>query len=252
MTTTTAPPKTSQAAAMAILEQGVLRGRTRMVLQRTFLLLFKVIFRLRIEGQENIPKTGAILVVGNHLHNADPLILQVAFPRGLYMMAKKELFEIPVVKHMIRWFGTFPVDRGKSDRSAIRKADALLAAGVAVGMYPEGTRSPHLALQKAFAGAGLLALRGGVQVLPAVITGSERLPFNGARGRIQAGFQMPEPGHRGVLIQFGKPFVIPREENGRRISSEEATDRMMRAIAEMLPEGYRGHYLHERTEAFRK
>lgn len=229
------------AGAPADFERYTIRGRPRRVLRWILLAILRVAIGLRVVNAGNVPQ-GAALVVSNHLHNADPVLTSIAYPVPIHYMAKKELFGIPVIRLVLRWVGAFPVDRGKADRSAIRRAEAALARGIAVGMYPEGTRSVTRSLAHAHAGAGMLALRNDVPILPVVVTGTERLPFNGAKGRAQASAPMPSPGHTGIRILFGEPFRIPREIDGRRITPEEATDRIMIEIARLLPPDYRGVY----------
>ncbi|MEA2515493.1 MAG: 1-acyl-sn-glycerol-3-phosphate acyltransferase [Thermomicrobiales bacterium] len=223
------------------LERFTIRGRPRRVVRAILLAILRLAIGLRVEHVERAPK-GAVLVVSNHLHNADPVLTNAAYPLPIHYMAKKEVFRIPVLKWILRWAGAFPVDRGRADRSAIRRAEAALAAGIAVGMYPEGTRSNTRALRAPLAGAGMLALRNDVPILPIVVTGTERLPFNGAKGRAQASSPMPDPGHKGIRILFGEPFRIPREVDGRKLTAEEATDRIMVEIARLLPPDYRGVY----------
>jgi 1-acyl-sn-glycerol-3-phosphate acyltransferase len=219
-----------------------LRGRPRRLVRGVLYALFWVIIGFRVKHVDRAPATGPVIVVSNHLHNADPILTEVAFPRTIHYMAKKEVFGVPVVRWIVRWVGAFPVDRGKADRSAIRRANAALQQGIPVGLFPEGTRSPTRALRQAHAGAGLLALTSGAPVLPLIITGTEKLPFNGKRGRIQAQSAMPHSGHRGVRILFGEPFLIPRQIDGRRVTSDEATEIIMIEIARRLPPDYRGIY----------
>jgi 1-acyl-sn-glycerol-3-phosphate acyltransferase len=223
-------------------ERGTLRGRPRRFVRGAFLGLFKPLFRLKLKHEERVPKKGGVLVVANHLHNADPILLNAAYPRPLHFMAKKEAFNFPLFRLFLRAGGAFPVDRGKADRSAIRRAQATLAAGVAVGIFPEGTRSATRSLQKAHSGAGLLALSSGVPVQPVVITGTERLPLNGSKGKRAANAAIPDPGHSGTRILFGEPFIVPRELDGRKITSDEATEIIMVELARLLPPDYRGHY----------
>jgi 1-acyl-sn-glycerol-3-phosphate acyltransferase len=223
------------------IEHGTIRGLPRRIVRRLVLGLIFLLTRMRLKQIECVPKEGGVLVVANHIHNADPILLNAAYPRPIHFMAKKEVFEVPVLPLILRWVGAFPVDRGKSDRGAIRRALAALNCGIAVAMFPEGTRSRVFALQKAHPGAGLLALTADVPVQPVAITGTERLPFNGAKGSA-AGELRREPGHPGVQILFGEPFRIPREVDGRRVTAEEATEIMMREIARLLPEDYRGVY----------
>ena len=228
-------PATANGEAVDDIARGTLRGSAFRALRRLLIWLLGPTLRFRFDGLEHVPMTGPVLVVCNHLHNADPILVSVAFPRPLHFMAKKELFEVPVIGRIVRRVGAFPVDRGKADRSALRRAEAALAQGIAVGMFPEGTRRVTGALQRAHPGPGLLALRSGAPVLPMVITGSERLPFNGKKGRRHGG-------QSGVQVRIGAPFTIPREANGTKVDAQAATDLMMARIAQMLPPQYRGEY----------
>ncbi len=223
------------------LEHGTIRGRARRIVRRTILSLFFLLFRMRLKHVDRVPAEGGLIVVANHLHNADPILLNASVPRPIHFMAKKEAFEQPVLPWILRWTGAFPVDRGKSDRGAIRRALAILENGIAIGMFPEGTRSKVFAMQKAHAGVGLLALTSGAAVLPVAITGTERLPLNGAKGRAE-GDLARDPGHSGVQILFGEPFHVPREIDGRKVAANEAAEIIMMAIARLLPPEYRGVY----------
>lgn len=222
-------------------EKYTIRGFPRKVVRAVLMAILRVAIGFRVVGADRVPD-GPLLVVSNHIHNADPVLTNLAFPRPIHYMAKQEVFKIGVLRPILHFTGTFPVDRGGSDRAAIRRAEAALERGIAVGMYPEGTRSLTLSLQKAHAGVGLIALRSDAPVLPAVITGSERLPFNGAKGRATAGIKQPDPGHKGVRVLFGEPFRIPKEIDGKRTTSAQATELMMIEIAKLLPPDYRGVY----------
>ena len=204
--------------------------------------LMRLIFGFQVKGLENLPKTESFILISNHLHNLDPILLQIGLPRNCHYFTKKEAFEYPVIRTVAAWTGAFPVDRGTPDRWAIRRAGAALQQGIPVGIYPEGTRSTTLGLQKGFPGVGLIALRSGVKIVPSVVTGSERMPFNGKKGKLAAGVTRPDPGHKGVWIEFGKPFTLPAEIDGKRVTSEQATDLMMIELAKMLPPDYRGVY----------
>lgn len=182
------------------------------------------------------------MVVANHLHNADPVLIEIAFPRPLHFMAKRELFGVPVIGGIIRWVGAFPVDRGRADRSALRAAQARLGQGIAVGMFPEGTRSAGRRLQPALPGAGLVALKAGVPILPVAIIGSERLPGNGTKGRVAPDKSRSAHRRRGVLIRFGAPVSLTSVSGRGKEGVQAATRQMMVAIAEQLPAAYRGVY----------
>ena len=224
------------------LSRRTLRGLPFRLVRAALLAVLVPLLHLKIEGLENVPPSGPIIVIGNHLHNADPVLLSVAFPRPLHFMAKKEAFSVPLIGSIIRRVGAFPVNRGNADRGAIRRAEATLSQGIALGIFPEGTRSVTRSLQPAHPGAALIALRSGAPVLPCGITGSERLPFNGSKGGRRQSPVAPSTATDGVRIRFGVPFVVPREPDGGRLSTEEATQLMMAEVARLLPVHYRGHY----------
>lgn len=192
---------------------------------------------LRIAGAERVPRHGPLLVVSNHLSNADPPLLVIAFPRPLFFLGKSELFTVPGLGWLVRKFGGFPVQRGTPDRAALRTALSVLREGEAMGIFPEGGRSRTGSLVSGLPGVGLLALQSRAPVLPVAITGTEYFPVNGEWPP-----RRPASAPRGVTIQFGSPFQIPIEVDGKRVTSEEATRLIMTRIAEMLPEGYRGIY----------
>lgn len=221
--------------------KGTIRRPTFHVVRRIAIWLLRLLFRLQIEGEENVPKDGPFILVANHLHNLDPVFTAAACPRRVHYMAKIELFKVPVIRTIIRWVGAFPVNRGKMDREAIRHGQAVLQAGYGLGIFPEGTRSLSMKIHRVMPGAGLFAARGDVPIVPCAVTGSERLPFNGKKQHHRSE-RMPDPGHKGVRITFGEPFSIPAEIDGKRPSAETATNYMMSRVAALLPEDYRGIY----------
>jgi len=230
----------TRSTALPSVAASTLRGWRFFALRRLLRTLLRLLTGYKVEGVEHVPPQGPLLVVSNHLHNADPVLVAVAIPRPLHYMAKKELFAIPVLRRLITYFGAFPVDRGKADRNAIRLADARLAEGFAVGMFPEGTRSVTGTMQPAHPGIALLALRSGAPVLPVAVIGSERLPGNTTKGRRNDG--RGSASRRNVRVVLGSPFSIPRERDGRKLTADEATALIMGEVAALLPPEYRGVY----------
>lgn len=224
------------------LARGTVRGFPFRFLRSALVRVLFPLLGLTIEGLEHVPSTGGVLVVSNHLHNADPVLLSIAFPRPLHFMAKKELFGLPFIGWLIRRVGAFPVDRQKADRGALRRAEAVLAQGIAVGMFPEGTRSSTAALGPAHPGAALLALRTQVPILPVTIVGSERLPWNGTKSRHQERSDKAIVSSRAIVIRIGPPFQVSRSANTQRSSVEDVSQLLMTRLAEMLPPSYRGRY----------
>lgn len=225
----------------ADLRRGTMRPLTFRLLRRLLLLVCRIVMHLDVRDARNVPETGGCMIVANHLHNLDPVLISIACPRPLHYMAKIEIMTVPILGRILRWSGAFPVNRGKMDRTSIRRAHATVEQGIALGMFPEGTRSRSMKIERVMPGAGLIALKEGVTIVPTAITGTERLPFNGHKRR-QRDLPGPDPGHEGVRIVFGEPFLMPSEIDGKRTNAAAATEYMMQRVAALLPESYRGPY----------
>lgn len=194
-----------------------------------FLLL--LVTKREVIDRGNTPKRGPVIVVCNHLNNADSPILTAAVPRRLYWLVKHEWMVTPVIGPMFRMAGMIPVRRFEADLHALRMCERALKKGWALGMFPEGTRSKTGGLQEGEPGSALLALRTGAPILPVVIWGTEkvRLPRD-IIGRTQA------------YVRFGKPFSLQRKDKISREDIAQGTATIMKALAELLPEKYRGVY----------
>lgn len=216
---------------------GTLHGRPRAILREIVLAMLRPLLSLRLIGVENVPGHGPLLVASNHMSNADPIILEAAFPRPLFFLGKAELFRNPFFRWVLRRFGGIPLERGTADRAALRRARAVLEQGIALGIYPEGERSKTAALVKGLPGAGLIALQSAAPVLPVAIYGTEFFPVNG-----DVPPRRPKNLPRGVTVRFGSPMLIPERVDGKRVSAEEATHLIMLRIVELLPERYHGVY----------
>lgn len=191
--------------------------------------------RLEVLHAERVPSDGPLLVISNHLNNIDPVLVCACTPRRLRAMAKRELFEVPLVGWTLRPFGAFPVNRHSADLGALRVARNHLRAERAVLVFPEGSRSRTQSLKPALAGSAMLALLGNTPIVPVAISGTEAL--SGPRALLRGIFTRRHP----VRIEFGEPFSI-EEGPPTADRAETATDLMMRHIAKLLPETYRGAY----------
>jgi 1-acyl-sn-glycerol-3-phosphate acyltransferase len=136
-----------------------------------FKVVFKIGWRLRIEGSENIPEKGPAIIASNHRSFADPPLVGVGVKRTVHFLAKKELFSFRPFGWLIRKLNAHPLDRA-SGISALRAAEDILGEGGLVILFPEGRRSSTDELQKPKAGVGMLALRAQVPVIPAYIHNS--------------------------------------------------------------------------------
>ena len=101
------------------------------------------LFRIRVVGRENEPDEGGFVVCANHISATDAVVICYAFRKHqVCLMAKKELFKIPLLSSLIRSLGAFPIDRGGSDVSAIKSAVSLVKEGKCMGIFPQGHRYP--------------------------------------------------------------------------------------------------------------
>lgn len=144
---------------------------------KTSLYLGFLIFnRLRIIGAENIPKTGAAILAGNHVSNWDPPLMGGASKRQVFFLAKEELFKFPL-GFVLRNLGVIPLKRGRSDREAISKSIEILKAGDLLGVFVEGTRnhSEDGKMGKVQPGAAMMAHKTGVPVIPVHILNSRNI-----------------------------------------------------------------------------
>ncbi|HPZ43017.1 MAG TPA: lysophospholipid acyltransferase family protein [Bacillota bacterium] len=181
-------------------------------LVRIFLALVR---RWEIEGTENIPASGSVVLIANHTSYWDPVVIYCAFKRRVYFMAKAELFKIPVVGHVIALSGAFPVHRDKTDRIAIRTALRLLKEGQVVGIFPEGTRSHSGEMLKPHLGAAMLALKSGAPILPVALSGTR-----GVWGKVK--------------VRVGKPIPVGPLKTDSRADLENLANLAMSHIAALL------------------
>jgi 1-acyl-sn-glycerol-3-phosphate acyltransferase len=163
-----------------------------------FAILFHTYVPMTVEGEENVPSDGPLIMISNHASNLDPFALGFACHREVNFLGKQELFRIPVVSYLIRQWGTIPLDRGSADASAVRAALGVLRQGKVLALFPEGTRSTTGELQRFREGAAKLALRLALPVVPAAIAGTHAVLPPGAR--------FPRP--RRVRVRFGAPFHL--------------------------------------------
>lgn len=192
--------------------------------------LFLCLSRWDIRGTEAVPRSGPLIIVTNHLSIIDPVLLTASIPRQIVFMAKEELFWPDyLLSPFMRLYGAFPVRRGQPDREALRQAERTLARGLALGMFPEGTRSRSRQIQAGHPGTSLIALRSGAPILPVGLAGTEKVTG------VASVLRRPR-----LLVRVGKPFFLPKPEGKLNASQLDLlTDLVMQRIAELLPEGYR-------------
>ena len=187
--------------------------------------------RREVVGLKNVPRRGPVILASNHVNLLDPPLLAFLLPRRIVYMGKIELWKTPIIGPLYGLVGFIPVQRFGADLAALRKAEKTLRQNQVLGMFPEGTRSRKPGLGKGQPGTAIIALRSGAPIVPVAVTGT-------------AGVAVPRSFFRltRVRVVFGKPFELPKD---RRLSTElveQCTERIMKEIAVLLPEEYRGVY----------
>jgi 1-acyl-sn-glycerol-3-phosphate acyltransferase len=184
---------------------------------------FYGLFRLRVRGIENLPASGGYVLACSHVSNLDPWPLGLPLwpRRWLRFMAKSELYWWPA-KYVLDGAGAFPVRRGVGDVEASETAMRLRREAHAVVMFPEGTRRTKGLVKRHQArprtGAARIALEAGVPLVPAAVSGTDRLLRLGP-----------------VRVAYGEPLDLGdlRGSSDVRRASQEATDRLMARILEL-------------------
>jgi 1-acyl-sn-glycerol-3-phosphate acyltransferase len=186
----------------------------------------------RVEGIENVPSTGPALLMINHIAFIDPIVVMHILPRNIIPLAKREVYDYPVVGIIPKIWGVIPVRREEIDRRAVQQVMEVLQAGEIVLVAPEGTRSPQL--QEGKEGIAYLASRNQVPVVPVAIDGTIGFPAI----RFSATWQ-----RAGARIRIGPPFGFrPEFRHAGRDQLRKMTDEAMYILAGMLPDYRRGVY----------
>jgi len=174
---------------------------------KSLITKFLALKDFKVDGLENVPLEGPVIVACNHVSYWDPVLIGCALPRQVFFMAKDDLFKKPLLGFLIKKLGAFPVKRKQGDVSAIRKSLEILKENKVLGIFPEGTRSKSGTIQEAMAGVVLIMEKSKAPILPIKVYGAKGL-LRQKRGNI------------GVII--GKPIYAndlkaPDEVENRRI-----------------------------------
>lgn len=196
-------------------------------------LAARVLLRVEATGLEQMPASGPVLLVVNHVNFIEPLLVYVLLPRQVTGLAKAELWSNPISRLVAQSWGSIPIRRGEIDLNAIRRALQVVRQGGVLGLAPEGTRSRHGRLQRGRSGVALLALRApDTLILPLAVYGQEQFYRNLRRLRRTA-----------VQMVMGQGFYL--DVGQARVTHEmrqAISDEIMMRIAALLPPQYRGVY----------
>ncbi|MDH6133487.1 1-acyl-sn-glycerol-3-phosphate acyltransferase [Kitasatospora sp. MAA4] len=200
-----------------------------LITKLAFKPLAKAVYRPVIEGLENVPRKGGVILASNHLSFIDSVVIPLTAPRPVRFLAKAEYWQGEGLRgRLSRAFfdaiNAIPVERGTIHlaQAALDAALEVLEAGEAFGIYPEGTRSRDGRLYRGKTGVAWLAMTAGVPVVPVALEGTENLQPVGTR----------IPRVRRVTVRFGEPLDFS-EYHGQQRSAKarrEVTDEVMRAV----------------------
>lgn len=164
-----------------------------------FRVYYKLFYRVEVKGSVDLKDTG-FLICSNHRSNLDPILIAVSIKQCIYFLGKKELFKNNFVSFILSKLGCIPIDRDNVEIQTLKNAIDILKNKNALCIFPEGTRSKTGELLEFKRGAGLLASRANVPIIPIKIEGSYKLFSK-------------------IMIKIGEPFYITRE-NKRTVMSD--------------------------------
>jgi 1-acyl-sn-glycerol-3-phosphate acyltransferase len=169
------------------------------LLKPLFIGLFKLANWFRVIGRENIPNSGPVIVVANHVSYWDPLVLGAALSRRIIFLAKASLFKVPVAGFFIKAWGAIPVQHGATNHHTFERWTALIQQGNVLGIFIEGTRNRKYSdrMLKPQSGPAALALKTGAPVIPVALINTRKVLW----------------GFRRVSVVFGQPMFFHENPN---------------------------------------
>jgi len=210
--------------------------------------LVKLLWRPWVEGLENVPTDGPIILAPNHLSFMDSLFMPLLLPRRVVFLGKADYFDKWYVSWFFKGVGVIPVRRegGEAGEASLRAGAEQLGKGLAVALYPEGTRSPDGKLYRGKTGVARMAVRAGVPVIPVGIIGSYDVqPHNKKMPRV-----------RGVRVgvRFGRPLDFTRYEGKEddRFVLRSITDEIMYELMLLTGQEYVDEYAAKVKEQMKK
>ncbi len=199
--------------------------------------ILKLLFKVRVEGLENVPKSGPIIMASNHVSFSDSIFLPLVLRRRITFVAKAEYFDDPKTAWFFRAIGQIPIRRegGSASQRALESARDVLDTGGVFGIYPEGTRSPDGRLYKGHTGIARLALQTKAPIVPVAMIGTrEAQPI----GQVKPNFFSK------ITVSFGKPLTyeyLSDQADDRQVLRS-ITDEVMFELRELSGQEYVNQY----------
>jgi len=193
--------------------------------------LYHVLWRVRVEGGEQLPPTGSMIIAANHVSFFDSVVLIMAMRRTLSFVGKVEYLDSWKTRRLLPSLGMIAVDRGDGRRAMVglQIAVGILRAGKMFAIYPEGTRSRDGKLHAGHTGAAYLSMATGARIVPTGIVGTDRIQPPGTR--------VPRP-FRPVVVRFGTAIDPTTYVGGHRHRRRLITDDVMTAIHSLSGQDY--------------
>ena len=202
--------------------------------------LLRTLFRPRLEGVENIPKSGPVILASNHLSFIDSVILPLVIKRRIYFLAASTYFEGKglgkwAVARFLKATGMIPIDRsgGKASEASLKAGMSVLTKDRVLGIYPEGGRSRDGKAHRGRTGVARMALESGAPVVPVAMIDTEKVMSESGGVKI-----------RRIGISFGPPLDFSEFADHKQDHAilRVMTDRIMDAIVAMSGQEYVDEY----------
>ncbi|MBI5813766.1 MAG: 1-acyl-sn-glycerol-3-phosphate acyltransferase [Meiothermus silvanus] len=189
--------------------------------------LLRILFGYRVEGAENVPETGPVILAANHLSILDPIAVGSGIRRPVVFMARSEPFKMPILSWLLPRLYVIPVERGTGDLGAIKAAIRVLREGKAFGIFPSGTRGREGKVLPFKTGVAAIAARTGATVVPVGVIGSyEAWPY-GRKIYLR----------RPIKVVFGKPIPVSEQKLDHQ-ALDTLTQQIEAAVIALLPPKY--------------
>ena len=220
-------------------------GRLYPVARAVLSPLFKTLWRVDVEGLDNIPASGGAVFCPNHTSVVDSFFLPLVLPRRIMFVGKSEYMDSWKTKHIFPALGMIPIDRsgGNASERALNTAARVLESGQFFGIYPEGTRARDGRLHRGHTGPARLALRTGTPIIPVGIVGTREVQ--------PPDVKVPRPFKR-VSLRFGRPVDVTRyaDRADDRMVLRQIIDEVMYEIRELSGQEYVDEYATKKAEGF--
>lgn len=195
------------------------------VARSIFWIILKIFWRMKVEGFENIPKKGAVIIASNHVSYLDPAVLIASSNRKIYFITKKEIFKNTFVSFILKKLNAFSVNRENVDILAFKKVINILREEKVLGIFPEGKRSSNGELQELKLGAIKIAMKTGVPILPVGIIGTHKI--------YPRGIKFPILFKHKIIVKYGAPQHLNKLKSKDKIYQKEELKLLGKKIKEL-------------------